>query len=390
MSTPEKKPETRNIFAPAPEPKSKLGYYRLLSPSCGVRVSPICLGAMNFGTAWKDFMGDMTKETTFQILDYFYEQGGNFIDTANGYQNEESETWIGEWFEKTGRRDEFVVATKYSMGYKSGTKPGAIQVNYTGNSKKSMHMSVEASLKKLKTDYIDLFYVHWWDHATPVEEVMQGLNALVTSGKVLYLGVSDTPAWIVSRANQYARDHGLAQFVVYQGKWSIATRDLERDVIPMCKAEGMGLAPWNVLGGGMFKTDEELAKLKETGEKGRTPRDPQAFDKTRSIVKALQKLAEKKHSTVTGIALAYVYAKTPYVFPILGARKVEQIKGNIEALENVSLTPEEVKELEDASPLDLGFPHDMIGLSSAACGPLTRAAKYDWVEGPHPIQYKKH
>jgi aryl-alcohol dehydrogenase-like predicted oxidoreductase len=191
---------------------------------------------MNFGTAWAPFMGDITKETSFKILDYYYEQGGNFIDTANGYQSEQSETWIGEWFEKTGRRDEFVVATKYSSAYKIGSKPGGNQVNFSGNSRKSMHMSVEASLQKLKTSYIDLLYVHWWDHLTPIEEVMQGLNSLVTSGKVLYIGISDAPAWVVTKANQYARDHGLAQFVVYQGRWSLGSRDLERDIIPMCKA----------------------------------------------------------------------------------------------------------------------------------------------------------
>jgi len=381
--------KVRGFLDPPPEPKSKLGYYRLLSPSCGLRVSPICLGAMNFGTAWKAFLGDITKETVFDILERYYEQGGNFVDTANNYQDEQSEEWLGEWLEKTGRRDEFVIATKYTSSYKLGTKPNALQVNYTGNSKKSLHVSVEASLKKLRTSYIDILYLHWWDYTTPVEEVMQGLNALVASGKVLYLGISDTPAWVVSKANQYARDHGLAQFVVYQGKWSLANREFERDIIPMVKAEGMGLAPWGVLGGGVFKTDAELKKLKETGESARVPFDPRAFEKSRPVVKVLEKFAAAKKSTVTGIALAYVFAKLPYVFPILGGRKVEQLQQNIDALEHVSLTEEEVKELEAASPIDLGFPHDMVGTKASESRMLARASHYDWVPESNAIQYPK-
>lgn len=376
----------RTLFDPPFEPKSKLGYYRLLSPSCGLRVSPLCLGAMNFGTAWKDFIGDIDKETVFKILDYYYEQGGNFIDTANNYQNEESEAWIGEWMAKRGNRDEIVIATKYTTNYRVGTlEEGHIFANYCGNHKKSLHISLEASLKKFQTSYIDLLYVHWWDHTTPVEEVMQSLNHLVTSGKVLYLGISDTPAWIVSKANQYARDHGLAPFVVYQGKWSIGTRDFERDIIPMCKAEGLGLAPWGALGGGMFKTDEEIAKLQEAGESARKSLDGKGYEKARPIVKVLQKIAAEKKSTVTGIALAYVLAKTPYVFPIVGVRKVEHLKGNIEALENVQLTDTEIKELEAASPIELGFPHDMIGQSTATSFLLNRASKYSWMEEPKAI-----
>jgi len=204
----------------------------------------------------------------------------------------------------------------------------------------------------------------------------------------LYLGISDSPAWIVSKANQYAKDHGITPFVVYQGKWSIGTRDLERDVIPMCKAEGLGLAPWGVLGGGMFKTEEELAQLKEKGETSRQSLDGKGHEKARPIVKVLQKLAQAKKSTVTGIALAYVLAKTPYVFPIVGVRKVEHLQGSIDALTNVTLSDAEIKELEEASPLDVGFPHDFIGQSPANSYFLNRAAKCDWVEESKPIQYK--
>jgi len=373
-------------FRPAPEPKSKLGYYRLLSPTAAVRVSPICLGAMNFGSAWKDMLGDTDKKTTFEILDYFYDQGGNFIDTACNYQNEESEIWLGEWMKERGNRDQIVLATKFSTSY-SAYKGSGIHVNSAGNSKKSLHHAVEGSLKKLQSSYIDLLYVHWWDYTTSIEELMQSLNHLVASGKVLYLGVSDTPAWVVSKANQYARDHGLAQFCVYQGQWSILNRDFERDIIPMCKSENMGICPWGALGGGLFKTEEQL---KESKEKGEATRDLSFFGgintKSQNVTAALNKIAKQKGSTITGIALSYVMQKTPYVFPICGGRKVSHLKDNIDALTNVRLTDEDIKELEASSPLDLGFPHAFLGGSNPKNNfLLAMAGKYSYVEGEKPI-----
>eukprot|EP00026_Physarum_polycephalum_P006607 Phypoly_transcript_06656.p1 GENE.Phypoly_transcript_06656~~Phypoly_transcript_06656.p1 ORF type:complete len:388 (-),score=79.15 Phypoly_transcript_06656:424-1587(-) len=386
MTTSSTEKKNKFVLDPVDPPKSALGHYRLLAPSCGLRVSPLCLGAMNFGTAWRAHLGDMDKDTAFKILDYFYEQGGNFIDTANNYQNEESEEWIGEWFQKTGRRHEMVIATKYTTGYKRHCD--SIQANFTGNSRKSLHVSVELSLKKLQTDYIDILYVHWWDYATPVEEVMQGLNHLVASGKVLYLGISDTPAWIVSKANQYAKLNGLAPFVVYQGKWSVLARDFERDIIPMCKSEGLGLAPWGALGGGLFKTDAQIAQIKETGEHGRQATAMGTYDGTRALVKVLEKVAERKKSTVTGIAQAYVMAKVPYVFPIVGIRKVEYLKDSIDAL-SVTLTEEDIKELEEASPLDLGFPHNMIGISSEGNGLTKMMGNFEFVEEPKSLQFSR-
>ena len=144
-------------------------------------------------------------------------------------------------------RDEMVIATKFTTGYMTG-EPNRIQANFSGNGTKSMKMSLEASLKKLQTSYVDILYLHWWDSSTKIEEVMHSLNDLVVAGKVLYLGVSDTPAWIVSKANQYARDHGLRPFVLYQGLWNAGIRDFEREIIPMAREEGMGLAPWGPVG----------------------------------------------------------------------------------------------------------------------------------------------
>jgi aryl-alcohol dehydrogenase-like predicted oxidoreductase len=174
-------------------------------------------------------MGECSKETAFEILDYFFSQGGNFIDTANGYQEGQSEMWLGEWMAARENRDQIVLATKYSSPYKL-SKQGKIQSNYGGNGIKSLRISVEASLKKLQTSYIDLLYVHWWDYAVTIPELMHSLNDLVVAGKVMFLGISDTPAWVVTKANQYARDHGLRPFVVYQGLWNAAIRDFERDI----------------------------------------------------------------------------------------------------------------------------------------------------------------
>jgi len=375
-------------FPPAKDPKSKLGYYRVLSPTASVRVSPLCLGAMSLGSAWKGFIGENDKENSFKILDNYYDLGGNFIDTANNYQNEESEIWIGEWMHKRGIRDEIVLATKYSSPYTVHKNPNGVNVNYTGNSTKSLAHSVEASLKKLQTSYIDLLYVHWWDYTTSIEELMQSLNRLVASGKVLYLGISDTPAWIVSKANQYARDHGLAQFCVYQGRWSILIRDLEREIIPMCKSEKMAIAPWEALGGGRFKTEKQIEEYKAKGEATRVFIRGGIDEKSSNITKILEKLALEKGSTITGIALTYVMQKVPYVFPIVGIRKVEHLEDNVAALGRVHLTDADIKELEDASPIDLGFPHTMIGTEPSNNFLLNMAAKYDWVEDVKAIGKK--
>ena len=245
-------------------PPSRLGRYRLLAPNCGLRVSPLQLGAMSIGDAQASSLGSITKDAAFALLDAYYDMGGNYIDTANGYQAEQSEIWVGEWLKKRGVRDDMVIATKYTSNYKRAVpEKHPISINRSGNSYKSMFTSLNDSLKKLQVDYVDILYVHWWDWTTPVPEVMQGLNNLVKSGKVLYLGVSDTPAWVISRANEYARHHGLAQFVLYQGRWSAAARDVERDILPMCITEGMGIAPWGAIGQGKFQRKADFGKSKD-------------------------------------------------------------------------------------------------------------------------------
>ncbi|KAK5624939.1 hypothetical protein RRF57_000655 [Xylaria bambusicola] len=367
----------------APPPKSPLARYRILSPTASVRLSPLCLGSMNFGDAWKENMGACDKDTVNQILDFFYDQGGNFIDTSSNYQFEESETWIGEWMKRRGVRDQMVIATKYTTNFRAN-HTDEISINFQGNGTKSMHTSVRRSLEKLQTDYIDLLYVHWWDFSTSIPEVMQSLNQLVLSGKVLYLGVSDTPAWVVSKANEYARNHGLRQFSVYQGRWSAASRDFEREIIPMAKAEGMGLAPWGALGGGKFKTEEQRKK-----NEGRSYPPTEIETK---VSKALESVAKRKNTIITSVAQAYVMHKTPYVFPIIGGRTLDHLKANIAAL-NLSLSEDDIQEIESAAPFDLGFPMNFAYRGDAKhpgeVWLLNMGGTTDYVPEPKPIAARK-
>ena len=305
-------------------------------------------------------MGKCDKTTTFEILDFFKANGGNFIDTACNYQEEESETRIGEWMEARGCRDEMVVATKYTSNYmlKHGFD-NVIQSNYCGNGAKTMKLAVEASLKKLKTDYLDLYYVHWWEFTTSVEELMLCLNDLVRSGKVLYLGISDTPAWIVAKCNQYARDHGLRQFSVYQGKWNASSRDMEREIVPMCVAEGMGITPFRALGGGSFKTEEQRKSTE--GRKAFGP----ASEAEIKMIECLGTIANPKGVGLTSVALAWIMQKAPYVFPIVGGRKIDHLRGNIEAL-SLELSDEEIKKIDEASEFDAGFPLTFLSFNKEA------------------------
>ncbi|KLO07372.1 Aldo/keto reductase [Schizopora paradoxa] len=381
-----------SLFTPAPEPPTRLGRYRQLSPSAGVHVSPLCLGGASIGDKWSGVLGSMDKESSFKLLDAYYNAGGNFIDTACNYQDESSEAFIGEWMESRGNRDQIVVATKYTTNFKRGQDNVKIKANYTGNNLKSMHVAVEASLKKLRTNYIDIFYVHWWDYETSVEEVMNGLHNLVTQGKVLYLGISDSPAWVVAQANTYAKMAGKTPFVVYQGMWNVMSRDLERDVIPMCRSLGLAIAPWNVVGAGRLRTDEEEERRRQTGEKGRTAFGPE-WERTedeKKMSRALEKIAKEVGTQyVTAVAIAYVMQKTTHVFPIIGGRKVEHLMANIEAL-NIALSEEQIKELEAFIPFNSGFPHNFIGdgTFSPSFG-LLNAAVMDRQPLLQPIRPKK-
>jgi len=343
---------------------------------------------MSIGDKWQDFgMGSMDKAASFKLLDAYFDAGGNFIDTANNYQDETSEAFIGEWVEKRGIRDQLVIATKYSTNYKRGQLGKdtiSRMVTYSGNNAKSLHISVEASLKKLRTTYIDILYVHWWDFTTSVEEVMNSLHVLVQQGKVIYLGISDTPAWVVSKANQYAKDHGKTPFCIYQGNWSILDRSFERDIIPMARFEGLALAPWGVLAAGKIRTNAEEARRKESGEKGRMIHGPE-WERTpeqKKVCDVLEEIGKEVGTeSITSIAIAYHLQKLPYVFPIIGGRKVEQLHENITALD-ISLTPDQIKRIEEAKHFEPGFPHSMIGDGTYRNFLDNSAAHYDRV----PVQ----
>ena len=203
-----------------------------------------------------------------------------------------------------------------------------------------------------------------WDFTTSIPELMQSLNTLCEQGKVLYLGISDTPAWIVTKANEYARCKGFRQFVVYEGRWSAADRDFERDILLMCKAEGMGMTPWGALGGGNFKSEKQREVAKAQGQGRNMP----ATEREIKVSKVLEKIADRKGTLITSVALAYVMHKAPYVFPVIGGRKVDHLKGNIEAL-SLELSKAELDEIEGAAEFDQGFPLNFIGMGKRVMGP---------------------
>ncbi|KAK7460546.1 putative aryl-alcohol dehydrogenase aad14 [Stygiomarasmius scandens] len=354
-------------FAPHPKPPTNLGILRVLSPRAGVRVSPICLGGGSIGDRWIDNgvldNGVLNKEQCFKLLDAFFAKGGNFIDTANHYHEETSEEYIGEWMESRGIRDQVVLATKYGSCFKTIDPNIEQTANYTGGHIKSLQLSLKHSLRKLRTDYIDILYLHWWDFDISIEEVMDGLHNLVVSGKVLYLGVCNTPAWIVAQANQYAKLTGKTPFIIYQGRWGLLDRSFERDIIPMARAHGMALAPFSVLGAGRLRTDEEEERREKSGEKGRSlltfkpdwKRTPEEVKLSRALEKVAKEIGAK---SITAVAIAYVMQKTPYVFPIIGGKKIEYLEQNIESLD-IKLTPEHIEYLEsEAPPFDPGMLND--------------------------------
>ena len=303
--------------------------------------------------------------------------------SANMYQVEESEIWLGEWLADRGVRDEMVIATKFSLGFKAVSEKHKIQSNFGGNGTKSMHVSLEASLRKLQTSYVDLFYVHYYDMATSVEELMQSLNVLVRDRKVLYLGISDAPAWWVVKCNDYARHHGLRPFSVYQGRWSPAIRDMEREIVPMCRDQGMGITVWGALGAGFFKPKSQR------GEPGGRSASA-GSSREEAVADALERVAKRTNAPMTSVAISWLMQKAPYVNPIVGGRKVDHLKGNIEAL-SLELSPDDVEEIEAASDFDPSWPLTLLGGGKMPSGPedvvfTQRFGNFDWVEQAKPIK----
>ncbi|KAM0409221.1 hypothetical protein ACHAPD_011386 [Fusarium lateritium] len=232
-------------------------------------------------------------------------------------------------------------------------------MNFGNSWKELMGECNQSTAESILDFYYEQLYVHWYDGSTTIPELMQSLNQLVLSGKVLHLGISDTPAWIVSKANEYARCNGLRQFSVYQGRWSASSRDFERDIIPMCRAEGMGIAPWGSLGGGKFKSEEQ--------RNAQDGRKVEASEQEIRTSRVLESISNRKTTLITSVALAYVMHKTSYVFPIIGGRKVEHLKANIQAL-TLKLTQEDIQEIDSAVKFDPGFPNDFLYRKGQAIG----------------------
>ncbi|KAF8646255.1 hypothetical protein AX16_007311 [Volvariella volvacea WC 439] len=293
-------------------------------------------------------------------------------------QDGTSEEFIGEWAEKRGIRDQLVIATKYTNNMWFRTVPSNVtqHPSYVGNHIKNMRITLDASLKKLRTDYVDIYYVHYWDLQTSIEEIMDGLHNLVVTGKVLYLGISNSPAWFAIKANEYAKANGKTPFVVFQAPYSILQRDIEREILPMCRHEGMALMLWNVLAGGHIRTDEEEEKRKQTGEKGRDVFG-MGWERTpdeKKMCQALEVVAKQvgaKH--ITAVAIAYVLHKAPYIFPIIGGRKAEHLLSNIEGL-TISLAPDQIQYLEGILPFEPGFPNNVMGIYASGIYPFPLAA----------------
>lgn len=316
--------------------------YKLFGRS-GLRVSEMALGTMTFGMEWG---WGAEKEESRQIFDAYANAGGNFIDTANRYTEGSSERMLGEFIHAD--RDHFVLATKYSLHDRLN------DVNFSGNSRKNMMRSVEASLKRLQTEYIDLLWLHAWDFTTPVAEVLRGLDDLIKSGKVHYIGISDTPAWIVSQANTLAELKGWTAFTGLQLEYSLMQRTPERDLIPMAKAFGMAVTPWAPMAGGA------LSGKYLRGENGRVPEKSlrRSEAKTQIVIKLIE-VAERMQVSPAQLAIRWTMQKDYLSIPIVGARKLSQMAESLGCV-NFNIPKEELEILNEASKIEMGFPHDFL------------------------------
>jgi aryl-alcohol dehydrogenase-like predicted oxidoreductase len=329
--------------------------YYLLGKS-GLRVSELALGAMSFGTEWG--WGIEINEAR-KMLDLYIDNGGNFVDTANFYTNGSSEKMLGEFLGE--KRQQIVLSTKYTMN----THPG--DPNGGGNHRKSMVRAVETSLQRLKTDYIDLLYLHIWEGTTPVEEILRAMDDLVRAGKVLYVGMSDTPAWQISRMQAIADLRGWSPLVALQIEYNLIERTTERELIPMANEMGLGVVPWSPLGGGIlsgkYSREDFLNKSASTGSQGSRKPDLATLgrftERNLEIVAELKKVASEVQKSPAQVALAWLLAKSTVTSVVLGASKLEQLENNLGSL-NTHLSPDQIKRLDDRSRVEMGFPHAIL------------------------------
>ncbi|HEV3244127.1 MAG TPA: aldo/keto reductase [Chthoniobacterales bacterium] len=322
-------------------------HYKLLGKS-GLRVSEFALGTMTFGEDW---CWGSAKDEAQKVYNTFRESGGNFIDTANIYTNGTSESFLGEFMK--GHRASMVLATKYTNAA-PGTDPNA-----GGNHRKNMMQSVEASLKRLETDYIDLYWVHIWDQITPVEEVVRGLDDLVRQGKVLYVGISDAPAWWIAQADTLASLRGWSPFVGLQIEYNLVERTVERELIPMAKALKLGVTAWSPLSGGVLTGKYHGRGSSEPGRMSSDMMKPfmPEEQRTERIITAVKAVADQIGRSMAQVALAWLRSRPLPVIPIIGARKLSQLEDNLASID-LSFSADQLKTLDEASRIELGFPHD--------------------------------
>ncbi len=323
--------------------------FKLLGRS-GLRVSEISLGTMTFGTEWG---WGADRDQCRAMYRAYRDAGGNFIDTANRYTEGTSEKIVGELIR--GAREEIVLATKFSLFMRKGDP------NSAGNHRKNMVQSLEASLRRLGTDYVDLYWLHAWDYLTPIDEVMRALDDMVRAGKILYVGVSDTPAWVVSQANMLADLRGLTPFVALQIEYSLIERTVERDLLPMARALDLAVTPWGVIGGGVLtgkysKKNKQDATTRRYEENSTSRR---LCDKSLSIGDEVVRIAAELGCTPAQVALNWVRQQPGVIIPIIGVRTEEQVKQNLAALDH-PLPEEYLRRLSEVSAIELGFPHEFL------------------------------
>ena len=327
--------------------------YRVLGRS-GLKVSELCLGAMTFGEDWGF---GASKEESRKQFDVFASAGGNFIDTANVYTKGTSERFVGEFVKSD--RDKFVVATKYSIATRFD------DINAWGNSRKNLVQSVETSLQRLDLDRIDLYWVHVADSLTPPDELMRALDDVVRAGKVIYVGISDTPAWQVARANTMAELRGWSRFVGLQIEYSLIERTPERDLLPMAEALGLAVTPWGPIGGGVLSGKYSVGW--ETPDSKRVAANRHRFsDRNLKIAGEVSAIAKELGRSSAQVAIAWVLGRGPHgTIPIVGARTAAQLEDSLGAVDT-ALTTDMMVRLDAVSKIELGFPHDFLARPSMA------------------------
>ncbi|WP_437589799.1 aldo/keto reductase [Sorangium sp. So ce1000] len=330
-----------------------LDHYVTLGRS-GLRVSPFCLGAMTFGDdlGW----GSSVKDSE-AILDRYIELGGNFIDTANLYTKGHSEKIIGDHLgHDRQKRDRLVIATKFSGNLYVGDPNGG------GSNRKSILAACEQSLRRLRTDYIDLYWLHNWDKFTPIEETMAALHDLVQAGKVRYIGVSDTPAWKVTQGQLIAQFRGWAPFIGLQIEYSLLERTVEGELIPMAQELGLGVTPWSPLRSGILSGKYTRRNAATVKPEGRQWAAGYLDERSYTVIDELERIAKQLETTVARVALTWVQARPAVSSTIIGARTLAQLDDNVKALE-VKLTPEQTAALDALTTPKLNFPAEFLELA---------------------------